>query len=222
MKEENGASNNGTPKSINYFMNTKNWWQPLLFILVTSIAGVGMIGYQTYVDAPPMTGFKAPSGEVLINKTTIENGQKVFHKYALMEYGSFMGDGAQRGPDFTAEALHQITLSMNDYYVETFKKDNGRDASDMEKKIIGENIKTELKANKYNEAENIVILSEAQTFALGNLKKYYTDMFIDNNPDGKFPPKDYINPDDNTSLPAYLRTSAKSASSVGATINSLK
>ena len=192
MKEENGASNNGTPKSINYFMNTKNWWQPLLFILVTSIAGVGMIGYQTYVDAPPMTGFKAPSGEVLINKTTIENGQKVFHKYALMEYGSFMGDGAQRGPDFTAEALHQITLSMNDYYIETFKKDNGRDASDMEKKIIGENIKTELKANKYNEAENIVILSEAQTFALGNLKKYYTDMFIDNNPDGKFPPKDYI------------------------------
>lgn len=192
MKEENGDSNNGSSKSISYLMNTKNWWQPLLFILIISIAGVGMIGYQTYVDAPPMTGFKTTSGNVLMDKTTIERGQVVFHKYALMEYGSFMGDGAQRGPDFTAEALHQITLSMNEFYVEAFKKDNGRDASDMEKKIIGENIKTELKANKYNAAENIVTLSDAQTYALANLKKYYTDLYIDNNPDGKFPPKDYI------------------------------
>ncbi|MBK6997963.1 MAG: hypothetical protein IPH31_24915 [Lewinellaceae bacterium] len=112
----------GATKNISYLMNTKNWWQPLLFILIISVAGVGLIGYQTYVDAPPMTGFKSPSGETLIDKTTIERGQIVFHKYALMEYGSFFGDGAQRGPDFTAEALHQITVYMNEYYVEAFKK----------------------------------------------------------------------------------------------------
>ncbi|MBK6997964.1 MAG: hypothetical protein IPH31_24920 [Lewinellaceae bacterium] len=62
----------------------------------------------------------------------------------------------------------------------------------MEKKIIGENIKTELKDNKYNKAENIVLLSDAQTYALEHLKKYYTDLFIDNNPEGSFPPKNYI------------------------------
>jgi nitric oxide reductase subunit B len=173
-------------------MNTKNWWQPLLFILIISVAGVGMIGYQTYNDAPPMTGFKTEAGEVLMNKTTIEEGQKVFHKYALMEYGSFFGDGAQRGPDFTAEALHLVTEYMKEYYVDAFQKENGRAATDMELKIIGENIKTELKENNYNEAENIVILSDAQTFALAKLKKYYTDFFIDNNPEGSFPPKDYI------------------------------
>ena len=191
MKEEKHAGANGT-KSINYFMNTKNWWQPLLFILIISVAGVGMIGYQTYNDAPPMTGFKSPSGEVLINKTTIENGQKVFHKYALMEYGSFFGDGAQRGPDFTAEALHYITVFMNDYHVEAFTRANGREATDMELKIIGENIKTELKQNRYEEAGNIVTLTDAQTYALAKLRIYYTDIFIDNNPEGSFPPKDYI------------------------------
>ena len=191
MKEEHVSSANGT-KSISYFMNTKNWWQPLLFILIISVAGVGMIGYQTYVDAPPMTGFQSPSGEVLMDQKTIEEGQKVFHKYALMEYGSFFGDGAQRGPDFTAEALHQVTVYMNTFYVEAFKKEQGREATDMELKIIGENIKSELKANKYDKDQNIVVLSEAQTYALGQLKKYYTDIFIDNNPDGAFPPKDYI------------------------------
>ena len=189
---EEQASTTGSSKSISYLMNTKNWWQPLLFILIISVAGVGLIGFQTYVDAPPMTGFKTNSGEILMDKTTIERGQIVFHKYALMEYGSFFGDGAQRGPDFTAEALHLVTVYMNEYDVETFKKDHGRDASDMEKKIIGENIKTELKANHYNKAENIVILSDAQAYALGRLKKYYTDLYIDDNPDGKFPPNDYI------------------------------
>lgn len=98
MKEEQGFPSNGT-RSISYIMNTKNWWQPLLFILIFCVAGVGLIGYQTYVDTPPMTGFKTTSSEILMDKTTIENGQKVFHKYALMEYGSFFGDGAQRGPD---------------------------------------------------------------------------------------------------------------------------
>lgn len=191
MKEEKQNGANGT-KSISYFMNTKNWWQPLLFILVISVAGVGMIGYQTYNDAPPMTGFKTSAGETLIDKTTIENGQKVFHKYALMEYGSFFGDGAQRGPDFTAEALHYLTVYMKEFRMLEFRQQNGREASDMELKIIGENIKAELKENNYNEAENIVILSDAQTYGLEKLKKYYTDIYIDNNPEGSFPPKDYI------------------------------
>ncbi len=191
MKEEKQAEANGT-KSISYFMNTKNWWQPLLFILIISVAGVGMIGYQTYNDAPPMTGFKTPTGEVMMDKTTIVEGQKVFHKYALMEYGSFMGDGAQRGPDYTAEALHYITVYMNEYYLEAFMKENGREATDMDLKIIGENIKSELKANRYEEAGNIVTLTAAQAYSLGKLRTYYTDIFIDKNAEGSFPPKDYI------------------------------
>jgi len=191
MKKNNGDLVQGS-NSMSYFMNTKNWWKPLLFILVISAAGVGMIGYQTYNDAPPMTGFRTPAGEVVVSKTTIEQGQKVFHKYALMEYGSFFGDGAQRGPDFTAEALHQITESMYLFQAEKFKKENGRDASDMESKIIREYIKKELKQNRYDSRENIVDLTEAQAYALTQLKVYYTDMFIDNNPEGSFPPKNYI------------------------------
>ncbi len=48
--------NNGS-KSMSYIMNTKNWWGPLTFILIISLLGVGMIGYQTYIAAPPMAGF---------------------------------------------------------------------------------------------------------------------------------------------------------------------
>ncbi len=151
-----------------------------------------MIGFQTYNDAPPMTGFQTTSGENLITKVTIEEGQEVFHKYALMEYGSFFGDGAQRGPDYTAEALHQVVLMMADYQAQEFKKEQGRELSEMELKIIGENIKDEIKENRYNEEANIVILTDAQAYALKGLRTYYTNIFIDANTDESFPPLGYI------------------------------
>ncbi len=191
MKDEN-LFHKSSKSSLNYFMQTKNWWGPLLFILIISLAGVGMIGFQTYNDAPPMTGFQTTSGENLITKVTIEEGQEVFHKYALMEYGSYFGDGAQRGPDYTAEALHQVVLMMAEFRAQEFKKENGRELSDMELKIIGENIKDEIKENRYNEEDNIVILTEAQEFALKGLRTYYTNIFIDANTDESFPPPGYI------------------------------
>jgi len=40
----------------------------------------------------------------------------VFQKYALMEYGSMFGDGAYRGPDYSAEALHQTAEVMSEFY----------------------------------------------------------------------------------------------------------
>lgn len=191
MKEEYSFDNT-SKRSLNYFMQTKNWWGPLLFILIISLAGVGMIGYQTYNDAPPMTGFQTGSGEKLITKTIIEEGQEVFHKYALMEYGSYFGDGAQRGPDFTAEALHQIVVLMTEYRVQEFEKENGRVLSEMELKVIKEGVKVEIKENTYDESKNIVVLSNAQVYALKGLRTYYTNVFIDNNLDNSFPPLGYI------------------------------
>jgi len=191
MEKTTVIEDNGN-KSLSYFMNPKNWWGPLLFILIISLAGVGMIGYQTYYDAPPMTGFKTTSGEVIINKTTIEKGQEVFHKYALMEYGSMFGDGAQRGPDFTAEALHMITVYMKDFYVQEFESEYGHKPPDMETRIIGEKIKEELKQNKYDESQNIVLLSDAQAFALKELRVYYINYYTGENTDNSFPPRGYI------------------------------
>ena len=191
---QNGQGSNGSSatKNISYIMNTKNWRGPLIFILIISILGVGMIGLQTYIDAPPMTGFKDATGSVAIDQNTIERGQEVFHKKALMEYGSFFGDGAQRGPDYTAEALHWITIYMNDYYITEIKFKTGKEVDLYEVKQINEKVKAELKQNAFNKTENIVSLSAAQSYALQQLKKHYTDIFIDKNKEAGFPPKNYI------------------------------
>lgn len=191
MKKENVFHRN-TRTSLNYFMQTKNWWGPLVFILIISLAGVGMIGYQTYNDAPPTCDFVQDSNDVLISKAGIERGQIVFHKYALMEYGSFFGDGAQRGPDYTAEALHQVVLLMTEYRVEAYRQETGREPTDMERKVIGEEIREETKENRYDEEEDIVALTNAQAYAIRGLRTYYTNVFIDANTENAFPPPGYI------------------------------
>lgn len=191
---DNFDNGNGRPqsRSIDYFMNTRNWWGPLTFILIISVLGVGMIGYQTYFDAPPESAFVDPEGNVVMDREAINRGQQVFHKYALMEYGSFFGDGAQRGPDFTAEALHLTARYMTKYKVTAFRQEQGRDPSEAESYVLGEETKKDLKVNRYNESEDQIYLTAGQVFALENVRKYYTDLFIDDNTEKAFPPPGYI------------------------------
>ncbi|MEP7266079.1 MAG: cbb3-type cytochrome c oxidase subunit I [Saprospiraceae bacterium] len=173
-------------------MNTKNWKGPLIFILIISLLGVGLIGYQTYVEAPPMTTFKDNNGNAIIDQKSIVSGQEIFHKYALMEYGSFFGDGAQRGPDFTAEALHWTNVFMNDFYISEAKSKSLKEPDEFEIQQINEKVKKELKQNNFNSNENVVTLSTAESYAFQQLVVYYTDIFIDKNKGVGFPPKNYI------------------------------
>ena len=102
---------------ISYLLNPRNWWLPLLVIFLISITGVTLIGVHTYTEAPPIPNYLSLKNETLFSKEDVLKGQALFQRYALMEYGSMFGDGANRGPDFTAEALHYISQYMNDYYL---------------------------------------------------------------------------------------------------------
>ena len=174
---------------ISYLLNPKNWWLPLAVIFVISIAGVTMIGVHTYTEAPPIPSFVSQNDEPVFSKEDVLDGQAVFQKYALMEYGSMFGDGANRGPDYTAEALHYIAQYMNDYYLSRLKADANRD---LLKKGIANQVKEEIKSNHYNKGNNRVALSDAQVFATGELVKYYKGKFTDPASPGAFKPAGYI------------------------------
>src|SRR6476661_1773705 len=152
---------------IEFLMNPKKWWLPLLIIFTVSIAGVTMIGVHTYTAAPPLPNFITNSGKVIYSKADILKGQSVFQKYALMEYGSMFGDGADRGPDFTAEALHETMLLMNNYYSLSLKDENKN--FELLKQGINEQVKKEIKINRYDKGNNSVTLTEAQVYAANEL-----------------------------------------------------
>lgn len=174
---------------ITYLLNPKNWWLPLLIIFTVSICGVTMIGIHTYTEAPPIPNYVTQEGEIIFSEEDVLKGQAVFQEYALMEYGSMFGDGANRGPDYTAEALHQVMLYMNEYYHSGIKTDVN---TDMLHKGAAQQVKEEIKANRYNEAKNSVTLTDAQVFSTGELVRYYTRTFTDPAFPGAFKPSGYI------------------------------
>ncbi len=183
---------NKSSKSMSYIMNPKNWWAPLTFILVISLLGVGMIGVQTYIDAPPMSAFVDEKDNMIFDQKTIEKGQEVFHKYALMEYGSYFGDGAQRGPDFTADALHQISQSMVKFYLDELKMSKSEGTNQYDVSQIEERVKAELKINRYDKTSDLVRLSPAQVYAHEQLQNHYLDVFINHKESKGSLPADYI------------------------------
>jgi len=183
---------NKSSKSMSYIMNPKNWWAPLTFILVISLLGVGMIGVQTYIDAPPMSAFVDEKDNMIFDQKTIVKGQEVFHKYALMEYGSYFGDGAQRGPDFTADALHQISQSMVKFYLDELKMSKSEGTNQYDVSQIEERVKSELKMNRYDKTSDLVRLSPAQVYAHEQLQNHYLDVFINHKESKGSLPADYI------------------------------
>ena len=161
-----------------------------------------MIGIHTYTEAPPIPDYVSQKGEIIFSKLDVLKGQAVFQQYALMEYGSMFGDGANRGPDFTAEALHHVSKSMNDYYKSELKPDNNQALLTMG---VTEQVKTEIKTNKYNKDKNTVELSLAQQFAAEDLIKYYIEKFTNPSFSGAFKPDGYIkNTSDIKSLTAFF------------------
>lgn len=176
---------------LTYLMIRKNWWVPMLLIFGISFAGLLFIGYETYDKAPPIPDFVNESGEVLISKQDILDGQKLFHKYALMEYGSFFGDGALRGPDFTAQALREISNAMEAHYLD---KSFGQDANEREvyQKGIRKQVQQEIKDNRYNKENNSVTLSISQVDAVAAVNQLYQRMFTDPDFGEAFKPHGYI------------------------------
>lgn len=174
---------------ISYLLNPKNWWVPLLIIFSVSIAGVSMIGIHTYTEAPPIPDYVSEKGEIIIPSSEILEGQAVFQEYALMEYGSMFGDGANRGPDYTAEALHRMSEYMNDYYK---SKLNTGDNSEFTVRGAQEQVKSEIKTNRYEKNTNRVILTESQVTALSSLQDYYWNIFTNPKFSGSFKPSGYI------------------------------
>ncbi|MCC6399666.1 MAG: cbb3-type cytochrome c oxidase subunit I [Flavobacteriales bacterium] len=182
--------------ALRWLMDPRNWWKPLLLIFLVSITGVGWIAQQAYSDAPPIVDMEGPDGRVIIRGEDILDGQEVFLKYALMEYGSMFGDGAGRGPDFTAEALHLTASYMREHY-RSDPGSRGRTIDDTTLVLaIAERVKRELKASAFDPERGTVRLNEAQRTAVIRLREHTAERFGGAAEEGSFPPPGFISDED--------------------------
>ncbi len=162
---------------LNWLDKRKHWWKVFMLIFGVSVAVVGYIGFKTYEYAPPIVDFVDHQGRTLFTGSEVTNGQIVFFKYGLMDYGSFLGDGGLRGPDFTAEALRLVARFMVEFYLE--RPDAALASTDptLRQKLVEARVQLELKQNGYDAVAQRVHLGEAQAAAFDRLVEYYTQVF---------------------------------------------
>lgn len=158
---------------INIVDRRKHWWKVFASICILSVAVVGYVGVKTYTYAPPICDFVDAEGGVVFSAADITAGQLVFFNRGLMEYGTFLGDGALRGPDFTAEALHRTALSMHRHHDAAW---SGRIPDEATRRTVVQSlVQRELKENRHR--DGVVVLTAAQIQAFQELVAYYGEKF---------------------------------------------
>jgi nitric oxide reductase subunit B len=89
------------------------WKHGLLLTLLFGFTVMVVGGYLMYQSRAPIPKtVVAPNGQTLFTASDIQQGQELFRKRGLMNYGSVLGHGAYLGPDYTAESLHWMTEAM--------------------------------------------------------------------------------------------------------------
>lgn len=156
---------------VRFVMRRQSWWLPTLLVLLVGVVSMVYVGRRTYVDAPPVPDFVSADGRVVVSHDDAVRGQIVFEKYALMDYGTLFGDGAERGPDFTADALHQGALAAVAYYA------HGAAPGTPEHDAALARVAREYKSNRWDASRNTVVLSDGQVAAYLALLKHYRQMF---------------------------------------------
>ncbi|HJW55442.1 MAG TPA: cbb3-type cytochrome c oxidase subunit I [Burkholderiaceae bacterium] len=166
-------------------MNRKNWWFPLLIVMAIGIGSMLYVGSRTYQDAPPIPDFTSASGEAVVPSASILRGQVVFQKYALMDYGSMFGDGAARGPDYTADALHHMAASMQAFYLAL--PGQAAVSEELQRAAVQARVQLEMKKSRHDPASNRVTLTPGQVHAYDELVRRYTGMFRGEGPEAMKP-----------------------------------
>lgn len=164
------------------------WKWGLAITLVLSLALLFTAGLQTYRKAAPIPDrIVDAAGQELATRDQIMSGQKAFLGYGLMQYGSILGHGAYKGPDFTAEALHLTAQFMQDYYAnERYGKPYAELATE-QRAGVAEQVREELAANRYDPETGTLTLTPGQAAAFKQLEAYYQEAFARGAADGSLP-----------------------------------
>jgi nitric oxide reductase subunit B len=150
-----------------------------LIAIFGSIA-VALIGYfYTAQDLPPYPKqMVSESGDLITGKAKIMAGQQVWQKYGLMDLGSVWGHGTYRGPDFTAQALHNMSDNMREKMA-LDKYGKSYESLGIERKgAVDAVVIHQIKTNRYDPAKDTLPLSPFQVSALLENRKFYDNLFL--------------------------------------------
>jgi nitric oxide reductase subunit B len=156
---------------------TKLWWI-LGFVVGSAFLLLGFLGREVYRQAPPIPErVVSASGDVLMTKDQILDGQQVWQSIGGQQVGSIWGHGAYQAPDWSADWLHREALALLDA---RSRREHGVAYADLhadKRAGLEQSMRTELRANGFDAATGTLTVSDDRAAAMAANAEHYTQLF---------------------------------------------
>ena len=139
------------------YKRLRNVFFVVLVVAFSILMAGGLLIFKN--EAPQPSQIVDQTGKTLVTKAQLISGQAVYERYGLGDYGSYLGDGAYLGPDYTAEALHEYIQGMYQYYAQKLYSKSWSGLSTIQQGGIKDQVITEIKVNRYNSKTDCSMLA---------------------------------------------------------------
>lgn len=165
------------------------WWlRSVVVVMILGFSVLIILTYKVHTDAPPIPEHVVdPQGHSVFTKKNIMDGQSVFLKYGLMNNGSIWGHGAYIGPDFSAQYLHNLAVSMSNYIAEKNYKMPFNKLTKDKKATIHALLQNKLKQNRFAPATSTLHYTEEEAQSYRQQIKWWTNYFESPDKNGGLP-----------------------------------
>ncbi|MFJ2021811.1 nitric-oxide reductase large subunit [Streptomyces nodosus] len=181
-------------------MIARGWTQAAILVTLGGFFVLALLAMRTYQAQPPIPDRTVtPTGQVVFTGQDVRDGQKVFLRSGLMQYGSIYGHGAYLGPDFTADYLDRSATSVRRSHERAGSADAGAQTV------------RDFRTNRYDAGTRTLVWTDAQAAAFTELTRHYADLL--GTPDGKqgLRPSAITDPDEIHDITAYFGWTAWTA-----------
>ncbi|MEF2968277.1 cbb3-type cytochrome c oxidase subunit I [Paenibacillus sp. M1] len=152
----------------------------LIFTLLISFTILIAGGFWIFkTKAPTPLEVVDGQGNVLTTQERITGGQAVFQKYGLMDYATVLGHGSYLGPDYTAQSLKIVTDAMHDVNAQASYGKPYAELSEEQRTVIFEQVKQEMKQNRYEKGTKTLVLTDGQAEGLKRVRAFYDKVFTE-------------------------------------------
>lgn len=156
----------------------KHWWGLIITLIIAFIL-LGWGGFEVYRTTPPIPDkFVDSSGQTLITKQDILDGQSAWQSTGGMQLGSVYGHGAYQAPDWTADWLHRELVAWLNIKAQAEHGKAFDELTSIEKMGLQQQLKEEYRGSNMG-SDNTVVLSDTRIAAINQVAPYYIDLYGD-------------------------------------------